>query len=124
MRGPISYALAYPERVPGAARSLDLCSVGALEFRSPDPAKFPALALAYEAAGKGGSAPAVLNASNEVAVEAFVEGKIGFVDIPLVVQEVLESHRTQDISSIADVLEADRWARARAIEAVEKGMIS
>ncbi|MDD5724189.1 MAG: 1-deoxy-D-xylulose-5-phosphate reductoisomerase [Syntrophales bacterium] len=121
MKGPISYALAYPQRVPGAVSCLDLCSVGTLEFLPPDPVRFPSLNLAYEAAGKGGTAPAVLNASNEVAVEAFAGGKIGFRDIPLLVKEVLESHRTQDIDSIADVLEADRWARTRALEAVEKG---
>ncbi len=124
MRGPISYALAYPQRVPGALPRLDLCNIGTLEFLPPDPVKFPALGLAFEAAGKGGTAPAVLNASNEVAVEAFTRGKIGFGDIPLLVKEVLESHRTQDIGSIADVLEADRWARTRALEAVEKGRIS
>ncbi len=124
MKGPISYALAYPERVPGTLPYLDLCSIGTLEFLPPDPARFPALDLAYQAAGKGGTAPAVLNASNEVAVEAFAEGKIGFVDIPLLVKEVLASHRTQDIDSIDDVLDADRWARAKSLEAVEKGRLS
>jgi len=124
MRGPISYALGYPQRVPGVLPCLDLCSVGALEFLSPDPVKFPALELAYKVAGTGGTGPAVLNASNEVAVEAFVEGKIGFTDITLLVREVLESHRTHDIGTISDVLEADRWARARALTVVEKGTIS
>ena len=124
MRGPISYALSYPERLQGAVDTLDLCSVGTLEFMSPDLAKFPALALAYEAAGKGGSTPAVLNASNEVAVEAFIEDKIGFGDIPLVIKEVLDSHRTMGINNIEDVLDADCWGRIRAMEAVEKGKIS
>jgi 1-deoxy-D-xylulose-5-phosphate reductoisomerase len=124
MKGPISYALAYPERVPGAIASLDLCSVGSLEFLPPDPGKFPALTLAYEAAGKGGTAPAVLNASNEVAVEAFTDGKIGFKDISLLVREILSSHRAQEVKSIEDVLEADGWARARALETIKKGIIS
>ncbi len=124
MKGPISYALAYPERVPGAIVSLDLCSVGSLEFLPPDPGKFPALTLAYETAGKGGTAPAVLNASNEVAVEAFADGKIGFKDISLLVREILSFHRTQEVNSIEDVLEADRWARARALETIKKGIIS
>jgi len=121
MKGPISYALAYPQRMPGALPSLDLCGIGALDFLPPDPVRFPALALAYEAAGEGGTAPAVLNASNEVAVEAFAGGRIGFGDIPLLVQEVLTSHQTREIGSIEDVLEADRWARTRTLEVVEKG---
>jgi len=124
MKGPISYALAYPQRVPGALPSLDLCKIGSLEFLPPDTARFPALDLAYGAAEKGGTAPVVLNASNEVAVEAFAGGRIGFGDIPLLVQEVLASHQTRDIVSIEDVLEADGWARTRALEAVEKGKIS
>jgi len=124
MKGPISYALAYPERVPGAISPLDLCGVGTLEFLTPDPARFPALGLAYEAAGRGGTAPAVLNAANEVAVEAFAEGKIGFRDITLLVEGVLTSHEPKAIGGIPDVFEADGWARARALAAIEKGMIS
>ncbi len=124
MRGPISYALSYPERLKGAVDTLDLCSVGTLEFMSPDCTKFPALKLAYEAAGKGGSAPAVLNASNEVAVAAFIEDTIGFGDIPLVIKEVLDSHQTKEIGSIKDVLEADGWGRIKAGEIVEKRKIS
>ncbi|MEA1970890.1 MAG: 1-deoxy-D-xylulose-5-phosphate reductoisomerase, partial [Thermodesulfobacteriota bacterium] len=124
MRGPISYALSYPERLQGAVETLDLCSVGALEFMSPDTCKFPALELAYAAAGKGGSAPAVLNASNEVAVGAFIEGKIRFVDIALIVKEVLDSHRTKEINKVEDVLDADCRGRARAREVIEKRMIS
>jgi len=100
MRGPISYALSYPERLQGAVEILDLCSIGTLEFMSPDTGKFPALELAYTAAGKGGSAPAVLNASNEVAVEAFIEGKIRFVDIISIVKEVLDSHRTKELTGL------------------------
>jgi len=124
MRGPISYALSYPERLQGAVEILDLCSIGTLEFMSPDTGKFPALELAYTAAGKGGSAPAVLNASNEVAVEAFIEGKIRFVDIISIVKEVLDSHRTKEINRIEDVLDADCRGRIRAAEAVEKREVS
>jgi 1-deoxy-D-xylulose-5-phosphate reductoisomerase len=124
MRGPISYALSYPERLRGAVKTLDLCSLGALEFISPDTGKFPALELAYAAAGKGGSAPAVLNASNEVAVEAFIKGKIRFVDIVSIVKEVLDSHRTKEINRIEDVLDADCRGRIRAVEAVEKREVS
>ena len=124
MRGPISYALAYPERVPGAISPLDLCAAGALEFFPPDPVRFPALDLACEAAGRGGTAPAVLNASNEIAVEAFVAEKIGFQDITSVVKEILESHQTQQIETIDDVLQADEWARNGARKVVEKGRIT
>ena len=124
MRGPISYALYYPERLEGAVDTLDLCSIGTLEFLHPDRAKFPALELAYEAAERGGSAPTVLNASNEVAVEAFIEDRIGFEDIPRVIQEVLDSHLTRELGSIKDVLEADGWGRIRAGEIVEKRKVS
>jgi 1-deoxy-D-xylulose-5-phosphate reductoisomerase len=123
MKGPISYALAYPERVPEAMSFLDLCAVGTLEFFAPDPDRFPALDLAYEAAGKGGTAPAVLNASNEVAVEAFAGGAIGFGDIPRVVRKTLDVHRVGKIRDIADVLDADGWARTTASEIIEKGKI-
>ncbi len=124
MKGPISYALAYPERVPGAVSSLDLRTVGVLEFFAPDPDRFPALDLAYEAAGMGGTAPAVLNASNEVAVEAFAGGAIGFGDIPRVVRKTLDVHRVGKIRTIADVLDADGWARTTASEIIEKGIIA
>ncbi|MDI6615390.1 MAG: 1-deoxy-D-xylulose-5-phosphate reductoisomerase [Syntrophaceae bacterium] len=123
MKGPISYALAYPERVPEAMSFLDLCTVGTLEFFAPDPDRFPALDLAYEAAGKGGTAPAVLNAANEVAVEAFAGGAIGFGDIPRVVRKTLDVHRVGKIRDIADVLDADGWARTAASEIIEKGKI-
>ncbi|HPQ44368.1 MAG TPA: 1-deoxy-D-xylulose-5-phosphate reductoisomerase [Syntrophales bacterium] len=124
MRGPISYALSYPERTEGAVDTLDLCNIGKLEFLYPDRAKFPALGLAYEAAKRGGSAPAVLNASNEVAVEAFTENTIGFEDIPLIIKEVLDSHLTREIGTINDVLEADGWGRIKAGEIVEKRKVS
>ncbi|MEA2013843.1 MAG: 1-deoxy-D-xylulose-5-phosphate reductoisomerase [Thermodesulfobacteriota bacterium] len=120
MRGPISYALSYPERLPGVVETLDLCSVGKLEFIAPDPNRFPVLELAYAAAENGGSAPAVLNASNEVAVEAFIEGKVRFVDIVPIVKDVLASHRTQELVCVEDILDADRWGRARTKEVIKK----
>ena len=124
MKGPISYALGYPRRVPRAISTLDLCTVGTLEFLPPDPVRFPALDLAYEVAGRGGTAPAVLNASNEIAVEAFVAGKIGFQDITSIVKDIVGSHQTQQVETIDDVLRADGWARTRAQEAVEKGKVT
>jgi len=120
MRGPISYALSYPERLQETFGTLDLCSAGPLEFIPPDSTKFPALELAYAAARKGGSAPAVLNASNEVAVEAFVEGKIRFVDIAFIVKDVLDSHQARDVSRLEDILDADCRGRAMAREIIEK----
>ncbi len=124
MRGPISYALSYPERLPGAVEPPDLSSIGALDFIKPDHARFPALELAYVAAERGGSAPAVLNASNEVAVEAFIEGKIRFVDIVPIVKEVLDSCGTQEITRVGDVFAADHRGRVRTGEVIENKVIS
>ncbi len=124
MRVPISYALTYPDRIAGKLPFLDLCSVGKLEFLPPDHVKFPALDLAYQAAGKGGTAPSVLNAANEIAVDSFIDGRIRFTEIPIIVRDVLGSHETKDIKGINDVLDADRWGRMRAMESVEKGTIS
>ena len=119
MKGPISYALSYPERLSREDAALDLFEVGTLEFIPPDFDKFPNLKLAYEAGRKGGTMPAVLNASNEVAVEAFIAERIGFMDIPIVVKETLSLHQQKKVSSIEDVLEADRWARDRATKYIK-----
>ncbi|MEA1935641.1 MAG: 1-deoxy-D-xylulose-5-phosphate reductoisomerase [Thermodesulfobacteriota bacterium] len=120
MRGPISYALSYPERLSREDHALNLFEVGPLEFIPPDFDKFPNLKLAYLAGRKGGTMPSVLNASNEVAVEAFIAEEIRFIDIPVVVRETLFSHSQKEISSIKDVLEADRWARDKATEIIGK----
>ena len=120
MRGPISYALSYPERLLRKDNALNLFEVGPLEFIPPDFDKFPNLELAYVAGRKGGTMPAVLNASNEVVVEAFIAEKIRFVDMPAIVKETLSSHWQKEISSIGDVLEADRWARDRAMKIINK----
>ena len=114
MRCPISYALSYPERLQRTGSCLDLFEVKNLTFIPPDFEKFPNLKLACEAGKKGGTMPAVLNASNEVAVDAFIAGKIGFMDMPEVVKETLSAHRRKEITSIGDVLEADKWARDQA----------
>ena len=120
MRGPISYALSYPERLLRKDNALNLFEVGPLEFIPPDFDKFPNLELAYVAGRKGGTMPAVLNASNEVVVEAFIAEKIRFVDMPAIVKETLSSHWQKEISSIGDVLEADRWARDKAMKIINK----
>lgn len=111
MRIPISYALSYPERSCSGETTLDLCKEGTLEFYPPDVDKFPALRLAYESAQKGGTMPTVLNASNEVAVDAFITGRIGFLDIAGVVEETINIHKPKEQKSISGIMEIDRWGR-------------
>jgi 1-deoxy-D-xylulose-5-phosphate reductoisomerase len=101
MRIPISYALAWPDRAPVSAERLDLAALGALTFERPDLGRFPALSLAREALRAGGAAPAILNAANETAVEAFLAGGIGFLDIAAVVAEVLQSWEASGLGAIA-----------------------
>jgi 1-deoxy-D-xylulose-5-phosphate reductoisomerase len=115
MRTPIAYALAYPDRIATPCRRLDLVEVARLDFEAPDPVCFPALGLAWAALRQGGSAPAVLNAANEVAVAAFLERRIGFLDIAAIVAETLETVATAPTSSLADVVAIDRAARDRAM---------
>ena len=111
MRLPIKYALSYPARVTGCTSRLDLAGVGTLEFLEPDFDAFPALGLGYRVAETGGTSGAVLSAANEEAVGAFLDGRIGFLDIVEVVEEVLDAHHVQEAPELADVLAADRWAR-------------
>src|SRR5690606_9940684 len=110
MRIPIQYALLYPERAPSPVRRLSLADVGSLTFHAPDRTRFPALDLAYAAARTGGTMPAVLNAANEVAVELFLQGRIGFTDIPRLVEAVMDDHEPQE-AELTAILEADGWAR-------------
>src|SRR5262245_28648863 len=111
MRQPIQYALTYPERVVSPVPPLDWSTASRLEFSAPDHQKFPCLSLAYEAINTGGTAPAVLNAADEVAVESFLEGAIQFTDIPVVIRATLEAHDRQIGSSLDSIADADRWAR-------------
>jgi len=111
MRTPIAHALAYPDRIDAGVDFLDLARIGSLHFERPDVTRFPCLRLAYEALAAGGCAPAVLNAANEVAVERFLSGKIGFTDIPQLIQAVLTRCERGAVDSLDDVLEADRAAR-------------
>ncbi len=113
MRIPIAYALAWPERMPTPAQRLDLASIARLEFEQPDLARFPALRIAREALEAGGSAPVVLNAANEAAVGRFLDGTIGFTDIPRLVERALEESSFAAPGSIAEVLEIDRVTRQR-----------
>lgn len=114
MRHPIQYALSWPERWPSPLPAFDPVAAGPLEFGVPDTTRFPCLALAREALERGGAAPAVLNAANEVAVEAFLARRAGFTDIPRVVRAALERHADDAAATLQDVLEADRRARATA----------
>jgi 1-deoxy-D-xylulose-5-phosphate reductoisomerase len=114
MRTPIAHALAWPERVTSGVQSLDLIKVGQLRFEAPDLERFPALALAQEAARAGGSRPASLNAANEVAVSAFLEGGLNFARIPSVSESVMAATSGGAIRDLDDVLAADAEARARA----------
>ena len=114
MRTPIAHALGWPERVEAGVESLDLLRIGRLEFEAPDLQRFPCLKLARQAAEQGESAPAVLNAANEVAVEAFLQRQLAFTDIPVVIEGVLRRHRPTAIESLDDVLAADTWAREQA----------
>ncbi len=114
MRLPIHQALIHPRILPSQVRPLDLTKTGGLTFFLPDLERFPCLGLAYLAQKTGGTAPAVLNAANEVAVYAFLEGQIGFTDIPRVVHETLDAHTTQSGTELEVVFEADEWGRTRA----------
>jgi len=115
MKLPIRSALAWPERAeePGP----DLADLGELTFESPDLERFPALAIARAAGEAGGTAPAVFNAANEVAVALFLDGRIGFLDIPALCARVLDAHEPRAADSLAMLMEVDRWARAEALAA-------
>ena len=118
MRAPIAQALAYPDRIDAGVPALDLFRVGSLDFEQPDFSRFPALRLAYAALRRGGSAPATLNAANEVAVAAFLEGRLPFLEITSVIEETLEALDAGPLRSLEEVLQADARARARAQQVV------
>jgi 1-deoxy-D-xylulose-5-phosphate reductoisomerase len=114
MRTAIQYALTYPERWNSSLPSLDIQKLARLEFHEPDREKFPCLNLAYRALRAGGTAPTVLNAANEIAVEAFLNGGLAFHQIPQVIEAVLDAHPPQQATSLESILGADAWARAEA----------
>lgn len=117
---PIAYALAYPHHMQTGLPPLRLEERSPLTFFKPDLDRFKCLRLCLEAVEKGGSLPAVLNAANEVAVDSFLRGSIGFLEIPEVIQGTMVSHRCREIREIEDVLAADQWARIKAREIVEE----
>jgi 1-deoxy-D-xylulose-5-phosphate reductoisomerase len=114
MRTPIAHALAYPERIDSGVAQLDLTTIGTLQFEKPDFARFPCLALAFEALEAGGTAPALLNAANEVAVDAFLDKRIGFRDIDRVIARVMHENAHGAASSIEAVMAQDALARSAA----------
>jgi 1-deoxy-D-xylulose-5-phosphate reductoisomerase len=115
MRIAIQYALTYPERWQSPLPSLDIYRMPKLEFFAPDPDKFRCLGLAYRALKSGGTAPAVLNAANEVAVDAFLGRRIPFQEIPEIIRSVMDEHLPQEASTLETILEADAWARKTAL---------
>jgi len=114
MRTPISYALRYPDRLPLDLPSLDLTAIGTLTFCKPDHDRFPCLRLGYESLQIGGTMPAAMNAANEIAVDAFLNGGIRFTDISDIIHSTMQAHTPQPVLSVEVALEADRWAREKA----------
>ncbi|MBK9160305.1 MAG: 1-deoxy-D-xylulose-5-phosphate reductoisomerase [Nitrosomonadales bacterium] len=120
MRTPIAYGLAWPERIDAGVAPLDLFKVATMNFIAPDFERFPCLALAYQALRAAGTAPAVLNAANEVAVAAFLDRRIPFLAIPRVIASVLDSLPVHAVAALEDVLGADAEARSMAVRQVEQ----
>lgn len=114
MRTPIAYGLGFPDRLTSGVSSLDLIKTARLDFAEPDMKRFPCLRLAYQALELGGTAPAILNAANEVAVEAFLSDKIRFMDIPALIEDVLSSATIEDAQSIEQLVAVDAMARHHA----------
>lgn len=120
MKLPIQYALTYPERLPMQGERLDLTKLGTLTFEKPDTDKFRCLKLAYDALNAGDSACIVVNGANEAAVELFLNGKINYIDIPRLIEDVLEKHEIQNNLTLEEIIEIDKWARSLTQELYEK----
>jgi 1-deoxy-D-xylulose-5-phosphate reductoisomerase len=122
MRHPIQYALSWPSRWTTELPEFDPLAVGSLDFEAPDLDRFPCLGLAYSALEEGGAAPAVLNAANEVAVQAFLDERASFAEIPSLIREALDRHAGEPAASVEQLLDADRRTRATAAEILERGV--
>src|SRR2546426_490156 len=118
MRTPIAYAMNYPERVPLDLPSLNLAQIGTLTFFNPDHDRFPCLTLGYDALRIGGTMPAAMNAANEVAVQAFLDRRIGFLGIAETIRRTMDAHKPVEVSTVEDALHTDAWARAKAGDVV------
>jgi 1-deoxy-D-xylulose-5-phosphate reductoisomerase len=119
MKGPISYALSYPQRFDRVLPALNLSEVRELTFEAPDMKKYPSLSLSYDAIRTGGTMPCVLNAANEVAVDAFLDNKISFTSIPRVVSLTMAEHRVLMTDTIEEIIKVSDWAKMKAAEIVE-----
>lgn len=119
MKGPIAYALTYPKRLCDVIDGLSLHEVGSLTFRKPENRRFPCLSYAYMALEAGGTMPSVMNAANEVAVHAFLAGRLRFTDVPVVIRKTMDRHTVMGDRALGVVIEADRWARERAKEIIK-----
>lgn len=119
MRGPIAYALTYPQRLADVIDGLSLHEIGTLTFKKPEN-KFPCLSYAYQALESGGTMPAVLNAANEAAVDAFLKGRIRFTDIPDIIKKTMDAHALMCDVELDAVMEADKWARRTAEEVIKR----
>ena len=119
MRLPIQYACSYPDRWEAALPSLDLARAGRLEFHTPARDRFPCLDLAYRALRTGGTLPVALNAANEIAVDYFLDGKLGFTAIPRVIQKTMDAHDVEEVTTLEVVRRVDAWARDCARDAAQ-----
>jgi 1-deoxy-D-xylulose-5-phosphate reductoisomerase len=122
MKTPIQYALTFPDRLPGCSKTMDWSATFALHFEPPDRRKFPALQIAYDVAARKGTLGAVMNAANEVAVQAFLAGSIRFGMICRAVDRTIQLHQIEPTPTLADLLEADRWARKTAQSVLEESI--
>lgn len=120
MKGAIAYSISYPERLPLNQPIPDFAGMGALTFQKPDFEKFPCLDLAFKACDTGKTLPAVLNAANETAVQAFLDQRLSFAKIPKVIEKTMSRHSVAEHASLDDILEADKWARTEAKKVIKK----
>ncbi|MDX2480386.1 MAG: 1-deoxy-D-xylulose-5-phosphate reductoisomerase [Desulfuromusa sp.] len=123
MKTPIAYALSWPERLPLSQQPLDLCKMGQLSFNEPDLERFPCLQLAYDALAMGGTVPAVMNAANEVAVDAFLNNRLSFLEISQVIEKVMYQYQGEDLTTVEQALHADLWGRHKAQELICGGLV-
>lgn len=122
MKTPIAYALSWPQRLPLQQEPLNLIQAGSLTFDEPDLSRFPCLRLAYDALEVGGSLPAVMNAANEIAVEAFLHKRISFLAIARLIEAVMKRHHSEELTTIDKVLQADLWGRQEARTLIHGGL--
>lgn len=120
MRTPIAHALGYPQRIESGVAHLNIFDIARFDFKEPDMQRFPCLRLAYEALSAGGTAPAILNAANELAVEAFLEGRLGFMEISTIVEKSLEQLAVSPVTDLGALLRVDAEARDVAKELIER----